>query len=277
MFTANQVFSGVYHIRDAMGVCFTLIEGAEKAILFDTGYGTEDVNAYIRTLTEKPVEVFLSHGHHDHMLGARWFGKTLMCEEDLEEFRERSGAGQRTKVMRQAGEAGVAVPEDFMTAGIPVPEGIRFPDQAGRFPVHRADLGGFVAEIIHVPGHTPGSIVIWVPEYALLLTGDDWNPCTWMWFPTSMAADRWRENMLELIRTVEETSGQEIAHVLCSHQPMMREGRELKEFLAYMTDARMAEAPAVDMGAPIRTHEIRKEQEGWQLIFDYDKIGNKKK
>ena len=75
MFHARHVFPGVTHITDVMGVSFTLIEGTKRAILFDTGYGLENVNAYIRTLTGKAVTVLLSHGHHDHILGARWFDK----------------------------------------------------------------------------------------------------------------------------------------------------------------------------------------------------------
>ena len=88
MFHFTEIAPGVKHIQDAMGVCFTLIEGDKRAILFDTGYGMEDVQAYVRTLTDKPVKVYLSHGHHDHVLGARWFGQTLMGEADMDEFRE---------------------------------------------------------------------------------------------------------------------------------------------------------------------------------------------
>ena len=53
---------------------------------------------------------------------------------------------------------------------------------------------------------------------------------------------------------------------------MMREGDEIKGFLEYVTDERMKEAPSIDMGAPINTHEIRDDKKGWQLIFDHDKI-----
>ena len=52
MFSAVQVFPGVTHITDAMGVSFTLIEGDRKALLFDTGYGLEDVCKFVQTLTE---------------------------------------------------------------------------------------------------------------------------------------------------------------------------------------------------------------------------------
>ena len=273
MFSAKPIFPGVVHITDGMGVSFTLIEGDERAILFDAGYGMEDVKSFVGTLTEKPVTVLLSHGHHDHVLGARWFGKTYLCEEDLEEFRERTGKSQRAKVRLQAQDQGVTVPDDFMTATISEPERIRFTEQAGLFARRREELGKLEVQIIKVPGHTPGSIVLYVPSYDLLLTGDDWNPCTWMWFPTSVAANLWRDRMKELIRTLEEENGRAIGHVICSHQPMMREGSELKGFLTYMTDERMKEAPMVDMGAPINTHQVVSKPDGWVLIFDYRKLG----
>ena len=271
MFTDCRPFPGITHITDAMGVSFTLIAGGEKAVLFDTGYGTEDACAYVKTLTDKPMKVYLSHGHHDHMLGARWFDKTWMCAEDTEEFILRTGKVQREKVMKQAEGCGVTVPGDFMDALIPMPETIRFRSNTGGFESLEEELGGITVNVIHVPGHTPGSIVMYVPEYGLILTGDDWNPCTWMWFPTSMDAQGWRENMKSLVQTLER-NGTGIRKVLCSHQPMVREGKELKDFLAYMTDTRIREAPAVDMGAPIDTHQIVKEPEGWILLFDRAKI-----
>ena len=272
MLTAEQVLPGITHITDAMGVSFTLAEGEKQALLFDTGYGMEDVQAFVRTLTDKPVTVYLSHGHHDHMLGARWFERTFLCREDMEEFVERTGEGQRTKVKKQAQEQQVRVPEDFMTAFIQKPEEICFTEPVGTFQRKRENLGGREAQVIRVPGHTPGSIVIYMPELDLLLTGDDWNPCTWMWFPSSLAAGQWRDNMLELIRILEKETGRELKHVLCPHQKKMRNANELKGFLEYMTDERMKKAPSIDMGAPIDTHEIRDDLHDWQLIFDYRKI-----
>ena len=270
MFTANRVFDGITHITDAMGVSFTLAEGSERAILFDAGYGTENAAAYVRTLTKKPVKVILSHGHHDHMLGARWFTGTWMDPADREEFILRTGEGQRIKVRAQAEGKGVPLPEDFMTAPIPMPEGIRYGEKAGMFDAETEELGGRTARIIHVPGHTPGSVVCWIPDCGLLLTGDDWNPCTWMWFPSSLPAKQWRDNMNALVRTI-EADGTEIRHVLCSHQPTLREGAELKGFLAAATDEALAAAPAVDMGWPIATHEFRDDARGWVLVFDSEK------
>ena len=98
MFTFCRPFPGVTHITDAMGVSFTLVEGEDSALVFDAGYGTEDVAAFLRTLTDKPLELILSHGHHDHVLGARWFERCLMDPADLDEFRLRTDVPQRQNV-----------------------------------------------------------------------------------------------------------------------------------------------------------------------------------
>ena len=270
MFQPRHVFPGIIHITDAMGVSFTLIEGEQRAVLFDTGYGMENVNMYIRTLTDKPLKVFLSHGHHDHVLGAAWFDKTWLCSEDMEEFRQRTGYVQREKVRQQAEEMGVPVPDTFMNTVIPVPEAICFTGKTAGFDSLDEDLGTLKIRIIRVPGHTPGSIVIHIPIYDLLLTGDDWNPCTWMWFPSSMNADGWRKNMVSLVSTLEVETGRRISKVLCSHQPAAREGNELKRFLEYMTDERMRAASAIDMGLAIDTRQVTNNE--WTLIFDYGKI-----
>ena len=57
-----EFFPGVFHIQDEMGVCMTLLCGKERALLVDTGYGLEDVKAYIATLTNPVDTTILSNG-----------------------------------------------------------------------------------------------------------------------------------------------------------------------------------------------------------------------
>ena len=272
MFTATEPFSGITHITDAMGVSFTLIEGSDRALLFDTGYGTENVAEWIRGKTAKPLKVILSHGHHDHVLGSRWFSETYLCGDDLPEFAVRTGFQQRMKVKQKADTMGIPLPDDFLTAPIKEPRRICFAEKTAGFESLRENLGGISVQIIKVPGHTPGSIMLYIPQYDLLLTGDNWNPCTWMWFPSSLSAKTWRKNMYTLIDALEKELEKPIHHVLCSHQPILREGEELKAFLEYMTEDRMEKSEAVDMGSTIHTYQVTEKNREWTLVLDKDKI-----
>lgn len=119
MFEANQVFPGVYHTRDAMGVCMTLLVGSQRALLVDTGYGLEDVSAWVRTVTELPLTVLLTHGHHDHSLGSRWFDRMLLFPQDHPVYGTYTTPERRQKVASAALEKGLTVPEDYLTAAYP--------------------------------------------------------------------------------------------------------------------------------------------------------------
>ena len=271
MFTRISPFPGITHITDAMGVSFTLLEGRDRALLFDAGYGLEDVSAYLRTLTDKPVDLLLSHGHHDHVLGARWLPRGCMDPADLEEFRLRTGVPQRERVMQQAAEKGLSVPEDYLRAPVPEPLPLSYADTLGVFPCRTFDLGGLEVLAVRVPGHTPGSIVLYVPSLGLLLTADDWNPCTWMWFPCSLPVRKWHAAMTLLVGQLEGAFGGEIRHVLCSHQPALRTGEELKAYLAFITEDRLLSAEKADMGSPVDTRRVTCPEKGWMLVFDAEK------
>ena len=268
MFTSQEVFPGIFHITDAMGVSFTLLTGSERALLIDTGYGLEDAAAYVHTLTSRPVVVLLTHGHHDHALGARWFPFVQMSAEDLPVFRLRTAAAQRARVLEQAAAKGLCAPDDFLTAPIPDPDPVVWDRTLAGFPCRVYNPGGLEILAVQVPGHTPGSIMLFVPEYGLLLTGDDWNPCTWMWFPESLSVVTWRKNMRAVLPAIEKETGAGISHVLCSHQPAPREGAELREYLDYMSDERLDSAPSVDMNSPVRTRQVTCPARDWVLVFD---------
>ena len=78
--------------------------------------------------------------------------------------------------------------------------------------------------------------------------------------------------MYTLIDALEKELEKPIRHVLCSHQPILREGEELKEFLEYMTEDRMEKSEAVDMGSTIHTYQVTEKNREWTLVLDKDKI-----
>ena len=253
-FRTAQILPGCWHITDCMDVCMTLLTGAERALLVDTGYGLEDVHAFVRTLTDLPLTVLLTHAHHDHILGARWFEQTCMLEADLPAFAHYSSIAQRSRVLEQVQAKGLPTPPDFLTASIPMPQVIR---------PCTMDLGGLTAQIIACPGHTPGSAVVYVPERKLLLSGDNWNPCTWLFFDEALPVQAYRANM----RRIQKLP---FAHVLCSHQSALFDRSRLDDFLDGLTDEKLLNAHPVHMGRETDTREICP-AEGQNFVFDWSK------
>lgn len=256
--TCRELLPGVWHIMDEMGVCMTLLIGDQCALLMDTGYGTSDVAAFVASITDKPLTVLLTHAHHDHALGARWFERTLMFPEDAPMFSVYTGEKFRARVAESARSKGIALPEDFLTARIPQPE----PLQEGDI-----DLGGMTARVMRVPGHTPGSAVVYVPERSLLLTGDDWNPCTWLFFPEALPVRRYREHLRSLMALP-------FQHVICPHRMALYDRRMLEDFASALTDEVLSCARKVNVGYLQDTREASLPHEQ-VLVFDWQRYEKK--
>ena len=255
-----EVWPNIFHIGDGMGVCMTLLAGSERALLVDTGYGLEDVRQMAKRLTDKPLTVLLTHAHHDHALGARWFENVLLAPADHESYECYTSSAKRQEVLCQAQSKGLTPPEDFLAAEYPRP----LPLQEGEM-----ELGGLTAQVIFCPGHTPGSAVIYVPQRKLLLTGDNWNPCTWLFFPEALGVQTLRSNWQKLLALPFE-------HVLCSHQPQPYPRGALEAFVEGISDEKLLAAHSVDMGRDADTREVFP-AEGQNFVFDFAKTGLKGK
>jgi para-nitrobenzyl esterase len=71
VYTSEVVEPGIWRIDDFGGSPgnenMYLVEGKDKALLFDTGMGKGDLVAFLKTLTQLPIEVAITHGHGDHI------------------------------------------------------------------------------------------------------------------------------------------------------------------------------------------------------------------
>ena len=249
---------GVFHIRDVMGVWMTLLKGSDRALLFDTGYGLEDVSAFVSSLTGLPLHVLLSHAHHDHVMGARFFPSVSILEAEQETAREYTGEKWRRKVLAEALAAGIDVcAEEYLHADMPAFV------SAGEGCIQ---LGGLTAQIIACPGHTPGSAVIYVPERELLLTGDDWNPCTWLFFPEALGAVQYRENISKLLDLP-------FRHILCPHSDRLCAREELEAFVHALSDEALSGAPSCGEGAAMGIHTAQISVPGGdRFVYDRRKV-----
>ena len=259
-FWMQEVLPQVFHIEDALGVCMTLLAGTREAWLIDAGYGLEDVAAFVSSVTDKPVRLLLTHGHYDHALGARWFREAAIFQEDLPIVEEYTRRQWRKKVLQTAAEMQFELSEedarDYLSAGMPVWR----PLSEGT-----ADPGGFSVRTILCPGHTPGSAVFYVPERRLLLTGDDWNPCTWLFFPEALPAKEYLANMNKLLALPFE-------QILCPHRRELYDRSMLEQFLEGLTDESLALAEPTDTGHFPDIQTVQAEPAPDQvLVFDRGK------
>ena len=259
-FEALRVSDGVWHIRDAMGVCVTLLAGSERAVLVDTAYGIGDLKTFVQGLTDLPLEVVLTHGHHDHALGAMGFDAAGVLPGEEAVFREYTSRARRERVLEQAAAKGIAPEgrerEEYLARPMPALKTLKAGDM---------DLGGMTARLIPCPGHTPGSLAVWVPERGVLLPGDNYNPCTWVFFHEALGPRAYRENVKKLLSLPFDT-------VLCPHDFRPRTRKNMEDFIAAIADAGLEGArPSRDgEGAGVDTLEVLM-PDGQKFVFSREK------
>ncbi len=188
-FTSEKVSPHVTRIMNGTDVCVYLIEGTERAALIDTGYGLGDLKGYVEQLTDKPYDVFITHGHVDHAAGAVQFPTVYMnlADTDLEkvhctvEFRKQ----------KIQSHPGMNISDDDFLPQRKEP----FTDLPDNMTV---DLGGATIVFIHVPGHTQGMIVPILKEDRIAFFGDACGVGTLICLPGSSTIKEYYESLKKL-------------------------------------------------------------------------------
>jgi glyoxylase-like metal-dependent hydrolase (beta-lactamase superfamily II) len=165
--------SNVWHVR-----------GRDADVVIDTANGIGPLRPAIDELAEgRPVVAVATHGHFDHVGGLAEFDDRRCHEADAAETRspmpvriERDAQPDGTEAM--FGYYGYEVPErtidalpsdGFDVAGWTAPGAEPTGFLVGG---ETLDLGDRALEVLHVPGHTPGSVALWEAATGLLFSGD---------------------------------------------------------------------------------------------------------
>ena len=119
-------------------VRFFLLKGTEKALLIDTGMTVRHAREIAAALTGLPVLLLNTHADGDHTGCNGQFESFYMHPADEAHYRKSGKSGQI----------------------IPVHDG------------DVIDLGSRKLKIIHLPGHTPGSIAVIDINHRVLISGD---------------------------------------------------------------------------------------------------------
>ena len=115
----------IYMLEQAPEVRAFLILGEKSAILLDTGMIPMDLPKMINELTDLPVTLVLTHGDGDHTGNAHYFNQAWLHPAEFTNL----VADHMKDIELLAMEDG-----------------------------HIFDLGGRRIRVVHIPGHTPGSV-----------------------------------------------------------------------------------------------------------------------
>ncbi len=191
VFESEQVTRHIVRVRaKGTDVCQYLIEGTERALLVDTGYGIGDLRSYIEQLTHKPYEVVITHGHVDHASGAGQFDRVYLSSYDLPVVRERTTFAARHQSL--SGKSGLEkIPESEWTE----------PKADGYLPLEEGQvfhLGDLDIEAIHVPGHTPGMMVLLDIQERIAFFGDACGVFTMLLRSEASSVHEYRRSLAHL-------------------------------------------------------------------------------
>lgn len=120
------------------GVRFFLLAGQERALLIDTGMTAPDARQIAESLTALPLSLLNTHSDRDHISGNGAFSSLYMHPAEEAHYRSLGGTG----------------------TVVPVRDG------------DELDLGDRPLRIIHLPGHTPGSVAVLDVKARVLISGD---------------------------------------------------------------------------------------------------------
>lgn len=132
-----QINQNSWRIEDN-GVRFFLLTGQERALLIDSGRNIPNTREIAESITDLPITLVNTHADGDHIAGNDQFDTIYLHPAEEGNYRKNGVTG----------------------SFLPVNEGDEF------------DLGGRKLEVIHLPGHTPGSIALLDHEQRVLISGD---------------------------------------------------------------------------------------------------------
>ena len=153
-------------------VCYLLC-GAEKALLIDTGIGFTDLKPTIDTLTDLPVVVANTNAHFDHIGGNHRFDEIWYHKEEQRVFALHTSGDYLYSLLAET------VPKLMLLFLKPSLHRRLPPSPAGNYHYfedgHIFHLGGRDVEVVHTPGHTPGSVCFLERSTGMLFSGDSVN------------------------------------------------------------------------------------------------------
>ena len=170
---------------DPLGRCnIWHVRGSKTDLLVDTGIGVADLKPAIADLFGHGVIAFATHTHFDHVGGLHEFEHRIVGRQEAENM---ARGDDRFSLYRE--DMDPEIIEAIEAAGYPIAECLLdalphggYDPRAWRVepakPTRVVDDGDVVSignrhfEVLHLPGHSPGSVGLWEAATGTLFSGD---------------------------------------------------------------------------------------------------------
>jgi glyoxylase-like metal-dependent hydrolase (beta-lactamase superfamily II) len=146
------------------------VRGRDGDLVIDTGMGLGPLKDWVRQDSDRPLKAICTHCHFDHMGGLHAFDCRLGHRAEAQVFANPapaavvySGDWTRIEVVDPAQHPDFT-PETYRITPAPLTGYLDEGDVV--------DLGDCAFQVLHVPGHSPGSIALWDAKARTVFTGD---------------------------------------------------------------------------------------------------------
>ena len=203
MITTIRLTDQLYLFQDAADCFANLVIGEKKALLYDTTCGMDDLKSAVEAMTSLPLLVLASHGHFDHVGGSHQFETVYLSKKDrniLDSYDEAL-LNQWIREMNPENDRMIS----FGCDGWKHIKDLDF---------DMVDLGNLHGDIVSIPGHSEGSVGVYIREWKLLLSGDAFTPIMCLIFPN-------HGNKETQLCTLEMINCLDFSYFLTSHSKKM--------------------------------------------------------
>jgi glyoxylase-like metal-dependent hydrolase (beta-lactamase superfamily II) len=156
-------------IKPEFGANMWLVEGRDHNLLIDGGFGLAPLREHVPRLVDKPVIAVATHSHCDHIGSLHEFSDCRIHEAEADILRHPTientvAKGYMIKAMFEGTAPKSFDPDRITFQAVEPSRVLRDGDSV--------DLGDRVFEVVHLPGHSPGSIGLFEPATGILFSGD---------------------------------------------------------------------------------------------------------
>lgn len=172
------------HVVPLMRCNIWHVKGGDRDLIVDTGMGVASLVDGMQDLLDRPVTAVATHGHGDHIGSHHEFDEVLAHPAEAEDLRRHPMTSLDPLVawgqeaIDGLRRAGYEVTDRYFVTALPPGVTIEGFRQRPATVTRLVDEGDTVAignrrfEVLHLPGHSPGSIGLWEAATGTLFSGD---------------------------------------------------------------------------------------------------------